>query len=278
MMFESNRAWQEAVSAVSANRDVLMPVAGVFFLLPAVIAAFFLGDVQTQMLSQLGNPEALNKVMEGKFGLFMAIGLFSGLAQFVGAIAMLMLLTDRGRPTVGQAIGAAFSALPTMIGVMVLIWLGMVAAVLVMGVLSAALAMALPAGLATFLIAVLLMGGVFYLLVKLSLVTPVVAIEGVRNPITALSRSWNLTKGNSLRIFGFYVLLFLAYMVISMLIMMVIGGLLALAGTGTVVTFLSSVVSGAVGAVVAMVFTAVVAAIHRQLAGPSTEAISATFE
>lgn len=278
MHFDSNRAWQEAVAAVSANRDVLLPVAGVFFMLPAVLAAFFLGDLQTAMMTNLANPEALNQVLEGKTGLVATIGLLSALAQFVGSIAMLMLLTDRGRPTVGQVIGAAIAALPTMLGVLVLMWLVMLVAVLVLGVVSAALAAVLPTGVAMFLIAILMMAVMFYVLVKLSLVTPVVAIEGVRNPIHALSRSWQLTKGNSLRIFAFYVMLFIAYMVISILIMMLVGGLLALLGSGTVVTFMSSVVSGAVGAVIAVLFTAVVAAIYRQLAGPSAQAVSSTFE
>ena len=31
---------------------------------------------------------------------------------------------------------------------------------------------------------------------------PVIAIEEVRNPIAAITRSWRLTKGNSLRIFA----------------------------------------------------------------------------
>ena len=35
MRFDSNRAWQEATKLVSANRDVLWALAGVFLVLPS---------------------------------------------------------------------------------------------------------------------------------------------------------------------------------------------------------------------------------------------------
>ena len=35
MRFDSNLAWKDAASAVSANRDVLLALAGVFFVLPS---------------------------------------------------------------------------------------------------------------------------------------------------------------------------------------------------------------------------------------------------
>ena len=59
MRFDSNRAWQEAVASASANRVVLLPVAGVFFLLPGLASALFLSDVQESILANLGNQEGL---------------------------------------------------------------------------------------------------------------------------------------------------------------------------------------------------------------------------
>jgi len=35
MRFDSNRAWQEATALISANRDVLWALAGVFLVLPS---------------------------------------------------------------------------------------------------------------------------------------------------------------------------------------------------------------------------------------------------
>lgn len=39
MKFDSNRAWKEASAAISANREVVFALAGVFFLLPGLAMA-----------------------------------------------------------------------------------------------------------------------------------------------------------------------------------------------------------------------------------------------
>jgi len=53
---------------------------------------------------------------------------------------------------------------------------------------------------------------------------------------------------------------------------------IALAGQGKVAMLIGGVGSGIVGAGASVVLTAVLAAIHRQLAGPSSEVVSATFD
>ena len=119
--------------------------------------------------------------------------------------------------------------------------------------------------------------GAIYAMVKVSLSAPVIAIEKVFNPIAVLARSWRLTKGNSLRIFGFFVLIMIVYFVLSMVVGMVIMGVLTLLGDSLGV-IVNGVLSGLLGAFATVVFVAVLAAIHRQLAGPSAAAVSETFE
>ena len=126
------------------------------------------------------------------------------------------------------------------------------------------------AGLLAFVAAV-------YIGVKLSLTGPVIAIDKVFNPVTALTRSWGLTKGNSVRLFLFYLLLAIVYLVISTIVGAIIGALTFALGTSAALT-VSGVVSGILSAIVTVVFIAVIAAVHRQLSGPSAEAVSATFE
>ena len=41
MKFDSNGAWLDAMAAVRANRQVLLAVAGVFFLLPTLLSTVF---------------------------------------------------------------------------------------------------------------------------------------------------------------------------------------------------------------------------------------------
>ena len=116
-----------------------------------------------------------------------------------------------------------------------------------------------------------------YLVTKFSLTPPVIAIERVLNPVAALQRSWQLTKGNSLRLFLFYLLLIIALIVVSI----VVGFVVALVGViggpdgGLIVT---GVLNGLFNMLFLAVFLAVLAAAHRQLAGPSGEAIGETFE
>ena len=82
-----------------------------------------------------------------------------------------------------------------------------------------------------------------------------------------------------MRLFLFYLLLTAVYFVILMVVTMVIMALaIAIAGQGKVALLIGGVGSGAVGAAASVLLTAVLAAIHRQLAGPSAQAIGGTFD
>ncbi len=279
MKFDSNRAWRDASAAASANREVLVAVAGVFFLLPGLASVLFLSDFQADMMANFGNPAAAERIMKGMTGPVVGFGLVSFLLQSIGYLAMLALLTDRTRPTVGEAIGAAIKALPSVIGAALLFFFAYMLAVVVFAMLAGAISSVTGLGAVAVLLVILLIGGVFYSMVKLSLVLPVIVIENVQNPATALARSWQLTKGNSLRLLAFYLLLGVAYLVIVMVVGMVSMALATLiAGQGKVSMLIGGVVTGVVGAAASALFTAILAAIHSQLAGPSAEAIGATFD
>lgn len=58
MKFDSNLAWKQASSSIGANREVLLALAGVFFLLPSLVFALFLpapepvaGQSEAQMMA-----------------------------------------------------------------------------------------------------------------------------------------------------------------------------------------------------------------------------------
>ncbi len=113
-------------------------------------------------------------------------------------------------------------------------------------------------------------------MVKFSLSLPCIAIDKIMNPVTVLARSWRLTKGNSLRLFGFYCLLVLVAFVASMLIGIVAGVLGLIDGTIGIV--LSGIINAGLNMVVVLVMLAVLAAIHAQFSGPSSAAMQETFE
>ena len=284
MKFDSNRAWQAALSAVSANRSVLVPVAGVFFLLPNLVSVWFLSDVQSAMLANMGNPAGAQAMMQGMMGKVAGLGLLTFVVQTTGYMALMALLTDRQRPTVGQAITTAVKSLPSLIGAVIVAYIGLI--------LMAVVAVSLIAGIysttgstgAGWVLGMLAVAFFAWVLTKLSLTLPVIVVDRVLNPVTALRRSWRLVSGNSLRVFVFYVLLGIGYMVVSMAFFIVLAmlfgagqmaGGIPKAGTGAMVAL--GLVSGVVATAVSVLFTSIVAAIHRQLAGPSTDAYGETF-
>jgi hypothetical protein len=279
MHFDSNRAWNEGVALVSANREVLLAVAGVFFLLPGLASVLFFSDFQNQLMTNLGNRGATERLIEGMALPLLGFAVVSFFAQAVGNLAMLDLITNRARPTVAEAIGNGIRAMPTVIGAALLFFAGYMAAALVLGVIAGGLGAA--TGLKAFvaLVVVLFIIGMVYVLVKLSLILPVIAVEKIRNPAAALQRAWRLTRGNSARLFLFYLLLMIAYFVILMIVSMVAMGLAGLiAGQGMVSLLIGGLVSGIAGAVASALLVAVLAAIHRQLAGPGASAIGETFD
>jgi membrane-anchored glycerophosphoryl diester phosphodiesterase (GDPDase) len=283
MKFDGNRAWLDAVRAMSANGEVLLVMAGVFFFLPALVAAFFLvgpeADLQSAvnaMMAAPRNPVVMRQAMHayGEIAPYVIVLL---LVQSVGYMAMLALLTDQRRPTVGEAMASGVRCLPALIGAMLLFFLGYVLASLPLGLIVVGSMLVLgtqlgPAVGGTVDILVLI-----WAVTRLSLTLPVIVIEGLHNPVRALVRSWQITSGTTLRLISFYVLLAVAYLVIGFALWALVNLLSAATGTGEAVKVISGAVSGVIGAVTSIVLTAILAAVHRQLAGPSHEAISETF-
>ncbi len=278
MRFDSNSAWREASMAVSVNREVLAAVAGVFFLLPGLASVIFLSDFQAELMANLSDPAGAERIMAGMSGPLILFGLLSFALQSVGYLALLALLTDKTRPTVGEALRLAIRALPTVLGATLVFFGGYMAAVLVLAVLGAGLAKISGLDAIVVLTVFALIAGVVYASIRFSLILPVVMIEQVRGPVRALARSWRLTQGNSLRLFGFFLLLAVVYFVIIMVVTMIAMALaVGIAGQGKLSMLIGGVISGVVGAAANVLLTSILAAIHRQLAGPSPDALGATF-
>ena len=279
MPFDSSRAWRDAMALIQANREVLIAVAGVFFLLPGIASALFLTDYQNNLIANIGDSAALRRLMDGNMGKVMSFGLLSLLLQSIGHMAMLALLTDRGRPTVGQAIGIAARALPTLAATLLIAFAGSLLAVVFYSLFAGFLGAAIGVPVLVFALVMLLFVLACYVMVKLSLTLPVIVIDKVLNPFAALTRSWQLTRGNSFRVFLFYLLLALIYLVVATVFG---GGIVLIAtlagGEGTLSLVITALVSGLLGAAASLILTAILAAIHRQLAGPSPEALGTTFD
>lgn len=261
MKFDSNLAWKQASEAVAANREVLFALAGVFVLLPNL--AFSLLFPQPEPPAGLP-PEQTFEFLSAYYAPALPWLLAVIALQAIGSLALMTLFTDRSRPTVGQAIRLGIAYLPTYIAAHLLLGMGLG---LGGGLL---LSVAGVTGSRTVIgLAFVLLAAVFgAVVVRTSLTTPAIAVEGLRNPIAALRRSWHLTQGNGLRLLSFYMLVAVAFIIVMLVIMLAIGALLALLlGTGGTAKAIAAFVSTALSTVVTVYFVGIIASVHRQLAG-----------
>lgn len=267
-------AWVQATGLIGANRDTIGAVAGLFFFLPSMASALLVPELSDPGQSAPppgADPQLVMQAMMDQMSAAYAenwpIILAVTAVQFIGSMSLFALLTDRGNPTVGEALGTGLKSIPSYIAAQLL------------AVLAASLAIGIPLGVVSamggaavsvlaVLVALIL---IVYAAIKLSLVAPVIAIEGERNPLTAIGRSWQLTKGNSLRILLFIVLLMVVIVVISALVGGVLELVLAAVG-GTVATIGNAVVGALLNTVLTVVFLVVTVTIHRQLTGRMPQA------
>ena len=245
---------------VARNRDMLMAIAGVFFLLPSL--AFAVVVPQPVLPAGTTATEAFSS-MSGYYSSALPYLLIVTVLQVAGIMTLLIVMTDRARPTVGQAIAAGFrTTLPYLAAQLVLgfgfgIGLGIVMAI---GAVSGVKAVATALTIAAMFVAVIAF-------LRFVLVAPILATGPVRNPFAVLRNSWAMTRGQVARMAVFFGLALLLYLVITSLIMMLVGVVLALTTEGEVQRVLAAAVSSGLSAVGLVYFGAMLAAVHRQLAG-----------
>lgn len=129
-------------------------------------------------------------------------------------------MTAMASPLQNLSFGEAFnagirSALP-MLGLIIILMIAYFVVALIVGLVVGVLSMA---GSAVAFISMLLVAiGGIYLACRLSTVNAVIAVERVGNPLTALARGWNMTRGNVLTIF----LSLLGFGVIAVVLMLLL--------------------------------------------------------
>lgn len=262
---DSSSAWASARRMVAANREMLAAIAGVFFLLPGLIAVIAMpvppsmkGMTQEQMADAI--TRFYTQTNAG------AIMLALTLPVMVGYLTMLGVMLDRARPTVGGAIVQALRLLPGFLGAHILTSLAISFAWVV---LAGVLMLALPA-----LIAVPVASAVMvYPLARVVLTAPAMVVGRIVNPIRAIGASLRATRrqaGALVLFFGPAITLFL---VVYLLAAIVVD--LALAQLGVPAgaqgpddwrAILAEAVMGVLFAAAYTYFTAMIAASWNQLA------------
>ncbi len=270
MKLNTGQAWSEASNLIASNRELVIVIAGVFFFVPLLVMflALFGADLDFGGGGGEPNPELIAEQINALLVQYWWAILLVTLGQICGAIALLGLLGDRGKPTVREVLSTIPKLILTMIAAQIL------SAIVVQGlpVIAGALPPAV-AGIVNFL----LLPVTIYLGVKLSLAAAVIVIEKERNPINALRQSWGLTKGNSFRIFIFYLLIALAAIVLGVITFLIVGLIFAAIGDQAQLIGNSVFLAGVIAAYYALSY-AVLTAIHRQLAGSPDTDVAETFE
>ncbi len=260
MKFDMNATWGETVAMLRRNADILGIVAAVFFFLPSLVLSIVAPT--TELEQAAGNPDMLADVMAGYASKFWWIMLLYALVTIVGTLAVFALFGRDTKPTVGEAIGVGFKGFVPYLLSALLVGLVIVLVAALIGGIAAASGIALL-GILAFVV----LFAVFIIVsIRVLLAGPIIAIEGVTNPITALKGSWDMVKGHTRRVFAFVLLIVIAVIVVSLVIGLIIDFTAAMTGP-QVGLWVKGVLSSLLGAVTTVVMLAAYTAIYRQLSG-----------
>lgn len=239
MKIDIGAACREALELWRRDRDVIVAVAGVFFFLPNFALALFLsrGDGAAQPGDQQAMVEALQRYLVDNAHW---LGL-QAVAELVGIAVLLALVLDPSRPTVREALVAAFRRLPILIVAMLLV--------------SAAKLV----GLLLFVLPLL------YVIGRAFLVLPVLVAEPQRRFGDAMQRAVSLTEGQVIPLLAVSGLLYFGAQLVVLLLSGTAGAISSGGGNPVTLAMLSAAVA-AVGAAMSVAFTLVRVTVYRRLA------------
>lgn len=274
--------WAHGVSLLRSNAQLIGVLAGIFVLLPNAALQFTLpaDDALQGPMNALLDPSTSEAMQEKA-----ALALGELLAPFLMWAGVVLVITHIGyagivalvggaRPTVGQALSQALRViLPLVLAIIITV----VALYLVL-VLVQLILMPLGQTVAAFLGAILGALGVFYLTARLSVTLPVMVTEWELNPVKALWRSWKLSSNNPGNVFGFWMLVAVAWFVTFIMQMAVTILLASVPGPGSTATLIQGLIGGAFAMVWGSIYSTMGVAMLSALKGPDAETIAADFE
>lgn len=232
--------WNDAMAMLGANKEAVAAIAGVFLFLPSLLWAYFVGEPPIEGLT---DPEEIQAAQfaflaDNAFGLML-----SNLVVGFGSLSLYVLLAPNRRDTVGDVLKAALALFLFFLIANIIVAFGMLL------------------GFILFIIPGL------YLLGRFSLVPMVIADQEERNPVEAIKKNWELTKGNGWSILLFLVMIILVGGITVLVAGLVVGLIVGLASGGAGWPFFESLFTSALGAAFQVILIAVIAAIYRQLSG-----------
>ncbi len=276
MGFDMNGAWSRGVALVRENFQLLAVIAGLFVLLPT-LAFYYLVPGMDVLMDPTADPEIVQAQVMSQVGPLATWGIVGSIILFIGYGAMVALMGDT-RPTVGEALKSGATSVPSVVGAMLGFLVLYILAAVIVTLPIALLAGGLGLSALALLIPLLVLGVALILMARFSVTLPVIVVEKTFNPLTALKRSWDLTRPARWRVLSFWAVLGLAYVVISLLLVGLFGLVAAMMGDSDGSRLLMGLVNGVLAMLVGMLVCGLAVAIHRQLAGATEAEIAATFD
>jgi len=248
-----SQAWDESRAVIARDGSLLTTIALALFVLPGVIS-----DVATPTAPAGELP---------KLGLWTVLTVIALVIALVGQLAMVRIAIGSGQ-TVGEAIRHGARRSPAYLAA-TLMW---VLPFLVVAVLLAARVVGPPANAspAAALGLLLVCGVALWLAIRMLMTSPVASAEAA-GPVEILRRSWQMTQGHWLRLFGFFVATIFGALV-ALTAVTEIGGILAKIIFGgveplTVGALFVALLVQIVSAMVSVILMVMVARIYVQLGG-----------
>jgi hypothetical protein len=228
--------WADLAAMARSNASVLLIMAGVFLLLPNFAQALFAPQPKIESFDWNAVQQLNDYFRENLFVLILC-----QLPVWIGSAAILALLLDPKRLSVGEALSTAAGLA---ISIVVLNWL---------------LNLAIFGGFLFLLIPGL------YLIGRLSVAGPLQMAEHIRNPILPMQRSMELTRGNGWRITGLVLLFAIVAGVAGSAFNAVVGIVLTFLLPEVIMTGVADLLKSFIGAASALLILLLSAAIYRQL-------------
>ncbi len=282
MEFSFSRAYADASRMIGERFGPLLGIWAIFFVLTIAVMFAFGASMVPFVMNMAASGQDPSAMAGSAGGLMATIVLVYVLIAVIGIAnfgSMVTMASPLHRPGFGDAIGAGFKGTPSGFVVLVIAAIGAFLVMLVIGLLGAALGNSGAGGLIVALLTLAVFG---YFFTKLSMIMPIIVIDGERNPFTAMGRSWTQTNGNGLMIFLAYFVCYLAFVAVVFLAVLGFGASLQSsmatgegAGMGMMIFLFALYLILTVA--VTMFITALTAAIHAQLSGSTAQGYTETF-
>lgn len=258
MKLSYSAVWQRGSTLLRDNASLIVPVAGIFMFLPALLTGHFLPFPKPQRPDQVG--PLFSAYLSANFHWI----LLSNLLNMAGSLSILSIVLDKDKHTVANAIGRAVALLPFYFLAMLLWWILMCLAIFP-GVVLAAVAEAMKIPFARLILLLVALACFVYAYGRTALTGPVMVAGQQRNPIAPLLGSFHLTDGNGWATGGLITIVFIVLLIVYLAVSAALGIPLLLVAGDELGGLLMLIVAAALSAAIYAILTVIYAAIFLEL-------------